>query len=139
MSWWAALTPPGQDAVLIVLLLGYGFAALLKRPYLVTFDPGTALLLLLTTLPLLFRRRWPTAVMIVVVAALIAVGHVGVRVVLGSILALLTATCAVGDLAGRLGRAVGAGCSGSTWSSPASGARSPRSWSSPRTGSCRRR
>jgi signal transduction histidine kinase len=112
VSWWAALTPPGQDAVLIVLFLGYGLAALLKQPYLVAFDPGTALLLVLTTVPLLLRRRWPTAIMIVVVASLIAVGHVGVRVVLGSILALLVATYAVGELASRLGRAVGAGCSG---------------------------
>ena len=43
------------------------------------------LLVLLTTVPLLLRRRWPTAVMVVIVAALIAVDHVGVRVLLGGI------------------------------------------------------
>jgi signal transduction histidine kinase len=112
VSWWTALTPVGQDAVLVVLFLGYGLAALLSRPNLVDAGPGTALLLLLTTAPLFSRRRWPTAVMVVVVAALIAAGGAGVRVVLGSVMALLVATYAVGDLAGRLGRAVAAGCSG---------------------------
>ena len=111
MSWWAALTPPGQDAVLIVLLLGYGLSALWGRPDAQADDLSTAALLVLTTVPLVLRRRWPTAAMVVVVGASIAAGPAGIRVLLGSIVALLIATYAVGDLAGPLGRAVGAGCS----------------------------
>jgi hypothetical protein len=100
ISWWTALTPLGQDAVLVVLLLGYGLSTLLAKPYgllkvepnglpyeqPLQDDPGTVLLLVLTTAPLLCRRRWPTVVMGVIVAALIPAGHLGVRVVLGSIL-----------------------------------------------------
>ena len=110
MSWWAALTPLGQDAVLIVLLLGYGLATLWGRPEPEADDSWMAVLLVLTTAPLVLRRRWPTAVMIVVVAASIAAGHGGIRLLLGSILALLIATYAVGDVASPLGRALGAGC-----------------------------
>ncbi len=120
ISWWTALTPVGQDVVLVVLLLGYGLTTLRETPASIAVtpggpiaplssrpldDPSMALLLVLTTVPLLCRRRWPTAAMVVVVAALVGVGHVGVRVLLGSILALLIATYAVGDLASRLGRA----------------------------------
>jgi len=111
VSWWAALTPLGQDAVLIGLLLGYGLSTLWERPGERFDDPSTVGLLVLTTVPLALRRRWPTPVMIVVVAASIAAGHVGIRVLLGSIVALLIATYAVGDLASRLGRALGAGSS----------------------------
>ncbi|HXM56115.1 MAG TPA: sensor histidine kinase [Candidatus Dormibacteraeota bacterium] len=110
MSWWAALTPLGQDAVLIVLLLGYGLITLGERPDLQLQSP-TVVLLALTTVPLVLRRRWPTAVMVVVVAASIVAGPAGIRVLLGSILALLIATYAVGDLGSPMGRTLGAGCS----------------------------
>jgi hypothetical protein len=39
VSWWTALTPLGQDAVLVVLLLGYGFTTLRERPRLLLGDP----------------------------------------------------------------------------------------------------
>ncbi|TMC07606.1 MAG: hypothetical protein E6J41_15755, partial [Chloroflexi bacterium] len=62
VSWWAALTPLGQDAVLIVLLLGYGLSTLRERPGERFDDPSTVGLLVLTTVPLVLRRRWPTPV-----------------------------------------------------------------------------
>jgi signal transduction histidine kinase len=113
VSWWTALTPVGQDMVLVALLLGYGVTTLREQPlWERSTNPEIALVLTLTSVPLLFRRRWPAAVMIVIVATLIADGHAGIRVLLGSILGLLVATYSVGDLASRIGRALGAGCSG---------------------------
>jgi signal transduction histidine kinase len=113
VSWWTAITPVGQDMVLVALLLGYGLTTLRDQPqWGQNTDLEIALILSLTSVPLLFRRRWPTAVMIVIVATLVAFGHAGIKVLLGSIFGLLVATYSVGDLASRVGRALGAGCSG---------------------------
>ena len=44
ISWWTALTPLGQDAVLVVLLFGYGLRTLLAKPYgLLNVEPSGGL------------------------------------------------------------------------------------------------